>query len=40
MSTWTVTELEVVRSHLPTSVVPGEQPRYEVVARRPFGAAG
>ncbi|MFD7694759.1 RNA 2',3'-cyclic phosphodiesterase [Streptomyces sp. NPDC059374] len=38
--TWTVTELALVRSHLPTSGVPGEQPRYEVVARRPFGGAG
>ncbi|MEV7447579.1 RNA 2',3'-cyclic phosphodiesterase [Streptomyces nigra] len=38
--TWTVAELAVVRSHLPASGVPGEQPRYEVVARRPFGAAG
>ncbi|MFE5191309.1 RNA 2',3'-cyclic phosphodiesterase [Streptomyces sp. NPDC056628] len=38
--TWTVAELALVRSHLPTSGVPGEQPRYEVVARRPFGAAG
>ncbi|MFF0810791.1 RNA 2',3'-cyclic phosphodiesterase [Streptomyces albogriseolus] len=38
--TWTVEELVLVRSHLPTSGVPGEQPRYEAVARRPLGAAG
>ncbi|MFE9773976.1 RNA 2',3'-cyclic phosphodiesterase [Streptomyces sp. NPDC005931] len=37
---WTVAELALVRSHLPTSGVPGEQPRYEAVARRPLGAAG
>ncbi|MGY0024803.1 RNA 2',3'-cyclic phosphodiesterase [Streptomyces sp. cg35] len=28
---WTVRELALVRSHLPTSGVPGEQPRYEKV---------
>ncbi|MFF1682118.1 RNA 2',3'-cyclic phosphodiesterase [Streptomyces sp. NPDC058256] len=38
--TWTVTELALVRSDLPKSGVPGEQPRYEVVARRPLGSAG
>ncbi|CAL9477934.1 RNA 2',3'-cyclic phosphodiesterase [Streptomyces pilosus] len=38
--TWTVDELVLVRSHLPRSGVPGEQPRYEAVARRPLGAAG
>ncbi|MFD7060629.1 RNA 2',3'-cyclic phosphodiesterase [Streptomyces sp. NPDC059906] len=38
--TWTVTDLALVRSHLPESGVPGEQPRYEVVARSPLGAAG
>ncbi|MFE4048924.1 RNA 2',3'-cyclic phosphodiesterase [Streptomyces sp. YIM B13518] len=37
---WTVDELVLVRSHLPTSGVPGEQPRYEAVARRSLGAAG
>lgn len=38
--TWTVRELVLVRSHLPTSGTPGEQPRYEAVARRALGAAG
>lgn len=38
--TWTVTELALVRSNLPKSGVPGEQPRYETVARWPLGAAG
>ncbi|MGW5211321.1 RNA 2',3'-cyclic phosphodiesterase [Streptomyces sp. NPDC004051] len=38
--TWTVGELALVRSNLPRSGVPGEQPRYEVVARCPLGAAG
>ncbi|WP_371670678.1 RNA 2',3'-cyclic phosphodiesterase [Streptomyces sp. NBC_00289] len=38
--TWTVADLALVRSNLPKSGVPGEQPRYEVVARRPLGAAG
>ncbi|MEV5435057.1 RNA 2',3'-cyclic phosphodiesterase [Streptomyces sp. NPDC052682] len=38
--TWTVEELVMVRSHLPVSGVPGEQPRYEAVARWPLGAAG
>ncbi|MFJ8183572.1 RNA 2',3'-cyclic phosphodiesterase [Streptomyces sp. NPDC096105] len=37
--TWTVQELVLVRSHLPRSGVPGEQPRYEAVARRALGAA-
>ncbi|MFF1274054.1 RNA 2',3'-cyclic phosphodiesterase [Streptomyces marokkonensis] len=37
---WTVDELVLVRSHLPRSGIPGEQPRYEVVARRALGAAG
>ncbi|MFD3931544.1 RNA 2',3'-cyclic phosphodiesterase [Streptomyces sp. NPDC058614] len=37
---WTVGELCLVRSDLPKSGVPGEQPRYEVVARRPLGSAG
>ncbi|MFE1286981.1 RNA 2',3'-cyclic phosphodiesterase [Streptomyces sp. NPDC058751] len=35
---WTVGELCLVRSHLPTSGVPGEQPRYETVASCPLGA--
>ncbi|MFI8948163.1 RNA 2',3'-cyclic phosphodiesterase [Streptomyces sp. NPDC053750] len=38
--TWTVTDLALVRSNLPTSGVPGEQPRYEAVARSPLGASG
>ncbi|MGW3124924.1 RNA 2',3'-cyclic phosphodiesterase [Streptomyces sp. NPDC001076] len=38
--TWTVGELALVRSTLPTSGVPGEQPRYEVVGRWGLGAAG
>ncbi|MGC0331221.1 2'-5' RNA ligase [Streptomyces sp. SAI-170] len=38
--TWTVGELVLVRSNLPASGVPGEQPRYEAVARWPLGAAG
>ncbi|WAX79426.1 RNA 2',3'-cyclic phosphodiesterase [Streptomyces sp. KMM 9044] len=37
---WTVGEVALVRSHLPRSGVPGEQPRYEVVARCPLGSAG
>ncbi|MYR43433.1 RNA 2',3'-cyclic phosphodiesterase [Streptomyces sp. SID5910] len=37
---WTVTDLALVRSNLPRSGVPGEQPRYETVARSPFGASG
>jgi 2'-5' RNA ligase len=38
--TWTVDELALVRSSLPTSGVPGEQPRYETVGRWPLDAAG
>jgi 2'-5' RNA ligase len=38
--TWTVEELVLVRSNLPTSGVVGEQPRYEAVARWRLGAAG
>ncbi len=38
--TWTVDEVVLVRSHLPRSGTPGEQPRYEAVARRALGAAG
>ncbi|MEH0419646.1 RNA 2',3'-cyclic phosphodiesterase [Streptomyces sp. B21-083] len=38
--TWTVDDLALVRSDLPKSGVPGEQPRYEVVARWSLGAAG
>ncbi|MGV9286648.1 RNA 2',3'-cyclic phosphodiesterase [Streptomyces sp. NPDC003719] len=38
--TWTVTDVALVRSNLPRSGVPGEQPRYETVARTPLGAAG
>ncbi|QYX83166.1 RNA 2',3'-cyclic phosphodiesterase [Streptomyces akebiae] len=39
-SPWTVSELALVRSDLPTSGVAGEQPRYEAVARWGLGAAG
>ncbi|WP_339130039.1 RNA 2',3'-cyclic phosphodiesterase [Streptomyces sp. f51] len=35
---WTVGELCLVRSNLPTSGVPREQPRYETVASWPLGA--
>jgi RNA 2',3'-cyclic 3'-phosphodiesterase len=38
--TWTVSDLALVRSDLPASGVPGEQPRYEAVGRWPLGAAG
>ncbi|MEU6809062.1 RNA 2',3'-cyclic phosphodiesterase [Streptomyces sp. NPDC046831] len=38
--TWTVDEVVLVRSHLPTSGVRGAQPRYEPLARWPLGAAG
>ncbi|MFF8972356.1 RNA 2',3'-cyclic phosphodiesterase [Streptomyces sp. NPDC014995] len=38
--TWTVEELVLVRSDLPRSGVPGEQPRYEAVARWTLGGAG
>lgn len=38
--TWTVDELALVRSNLPQSGVPGEQPRYEVVGRWALSAAG
>ncbi|MFJ1993812.1 RNA 2',3'-cyclic phosphodiesterase [Streptomyces asiaticus] len=34
---WTVGELSLVRSHPPASGVPGQQPRYEVVAAWPLG---
>ncbi|MET9774772.1 RNA 2',3'-cyclic phosphodiesterase [Streptomyces sp. NPDC006367] len=37
---WTVTDLALVRSDLPRSGVPGEQPRYETVARSPLGGSG
>ena len=37
--TWTVRSLALVRSNLPTSGVPGEQPRYEAVARWALGHA-
>ncbi|MFH8794914.1 RNA 2',3'-cyclic phosphodiesterase [Streptomyces sp. NPDC017941] len=36
---WTVADLTLVRSNLPRSGVPGEQPRYEVVGRWPLGGA-
>ncbi|MGW4562172.1 RNA 2',3'-cyclic phosphodiesterase [Streptomyces sp. NPDC004561] len=39
-STWTVADLALVRSNLPRSGVPGEQPRYEAVARWALGASG
>ena len=38
--TWTVGDLALVRSNLPKSGVPGEQPRYEAVARWELGGAG
>ncbi|MEV5314090.1 RNA 2',3'-cyclic phosphodiesterase [Streptomyces sp. NPDC052610] len=38
--TWTVAGLTLVRSNLPRSGVPGEQPRYEAVARWALGGAG
>ncbi|MEU6666497.1 RNA 2',3'-cyclic phosphodiesterase [Streptomyces sp. NPDC046727] len=38
--TWTVSDLALVRSHLPKSGAPGEQPRYETVERWAFGGAG
>ena len=38
--TWTVDDLALVRSNLPKSGMPGEQPRYEVVARWSLGTAG
>ncbi|AKL66660.1 RNA 2',3'-cyclic phosphodiesterase [Streptomyces goshikiensis] len=34
---WQVGELSLVRSNLPVSGVPGERPRYEVVAAWPLG---
>ena len=37
---WTVSEVALVRSNLPRSGVPGEQPRYEVVGRWGRGAGG
>ncbi|MGX4691409.1 RNA 2',3'-cyclic phosphodiesterase [Streptomyces sp. JNUCC 63] len=37
---WTVEEVVLVRSRLPKSGMPGEQPRYEPVARRPLRGAG
>jgi len=37
---WTVGELHLVRSNLPRSGVPGEQPRYETVERWGLGAGG
>jgi RNA 2',3'-cyclic 3'-phosphodiesterase len=38
--TWTVGDVALVRSNLPTSGARGEQPRYETVARWALGAAG
>lgn len=38
--TWTVDALALVRSNLPVSGVPGEQPRYEAVGRWALGGAG
>ncbi|PRH78362.1 RNA 2',3'-cyclic phosphodiesterase, partial [Streptomyces solincola] len=37
---WQVTELSLVRSNLPASGVPGEQPRYQTVGSWPLGRAG
>ncbi|MEV6115022.1 RNA 2',3'-cyclic phosphodiesterase [Streptomyces sp. NPDC052109] len=39
-STWTVSELVLVRSNLPRSGVAGEQPRYEAVACWQLGGVG
>ncbi|HEX5567802.1 MAG TPA: RNA 2',3'-cyclic phosphodiesterase [Streptomyces sp.] len=36
-STWEAEEVALVRSHLPVSGTPGEQPRYETVAAWPLG---
>ncbi|MYZ38063.1 MULTISPECIES: 2'-5' RNA ligase family protein, partial [unclassified Streptomyces] len=36
---WEVAELALVRSRLPVSGVPGEQPRYETLVRFPLGRA-
>lgn len=38
-SPWPVTELRLLRSHLPTSGVAGEQPRYETLSAWPLGWA-
>ncbi|MDO0927184.1 RNA 2',3'-cyclic phosphodiesterase [Streptomyces sp. TG1A-8] len=38
--TWTVADLALVRSHLPRSGAPGEQPHYETVARWALGGPG
>ncbi|MFI5827629.1 RNA 2',3'-cyclic phosphodiesterase [Streptomyces sp. NPDC051578] len=38
-SPWRVDTLSLVRSHLPTHGIPGEQPRYEVVGAWPLAAA-
>ncbi|WP_225834063.1 RNA 2',3'-cyclic phosphodiesterase [Streptomyces sp. NK08204] len=37
---WTVADLVLMRSNLPTSGVAGEQPRYEAVARWQLGGVG
>ncbi|MEV0976911.1 RNA 2',3'-cyclic phosphodiesterase [Streptomyces sp. NPDC049915] len=37
---WTVGELVLMRSNLPRSGVPGEQPRYEAVERWSLGVSG
>ncbi|MEU9580328.1 RNA 2',3'-cyclic phosphodiesterase [Streptomyces chilikensis] len=37
---WTVDELALVHSRLPRSGIPGEQPRYETVARWELSASG
>ncbi|MGP3999009.1 RNA 2',3'-cyclic phosphodiesterase [Streptomyces sp. 8N706] len=37
-SPWTVSELSLVRSHLPVEGIAGKQPRYETVASWPLGA--
>ncbi|MEV6326197.1 RNA 2',3'-cyclic phosphodiesterase [Streptomyces sp. NPDC051909] len=36
---WQVTELALVRSHLPGGGPPGKQPRYETIATWPLGGA-
>lgn len=38
-TSWQVGEVSLVRSDLPASGVPGEQPRYEVVGTWPLGSA-
>ncbi|WP_318202832.1 RNA 2',3'-cyclic phosphodiesterase [Streptomyces sp. SCL15-4] len=39
-ASWTAADLALMRSRLPASGVPGEQPRYEVVGRWALGGGG